>query len=375
VLKRYRRTAEGATRATANVYLLAEHGIRSAAIDAGAAGICQRLTRAGHEAYIVGGAVRDLLTGRIPKDFDIATGARPRQVAGLFRGARVIGRRFKLVHVPSGARVFEVATFRGSDPTTANRYGTMDQDAFRRDFTFNALYYAPRAERLIDYVGGFQDIERRSLHTVGAPEASFVEDPVRMIRAVKYARLAGFTMERRYRVLISRHAGRLAECSAERLTEELAKILSGGRAAPILDFAHRLGLFAALLPQLAAPAGPRLRSSDMGRRLVELDRQVTRDQPPGSRELRTLMFATLLVEVAVEDPSWQLEERPEKGLAQRLRRAMEPLVLPQVDALRVAARLARDAAGDGLTPLPRAGSPPGGAADGPPPPAAGLGGA
>ena len=345
VLKRYRRTAEGVPRVTANVYLLAEHGVGSTAIDAGAVGICQRLLRAGHETYIVGGALRDLLTGRNPKDFDIATSARPRQVAGLFRGARIIGRRFKLVHVPSGARVFEVATFRGPDRTTANSYGTMDQDAFRRDFTFNSLYYAPRTERLIDYVGGFEDIKRRTLHTVGTPEVSFIEDPVRMIRAVKYARLAGFTMDRRYRVLVSRHAGRLAECSAERLTEELAKILSCGRAAPILDFAHRLGLFAVLLPRLAAHAGPRLRSSQLGSRLLELDRQLASAQPLGSRELRTPMFAALLVEVAAVDRSWQLEEQPEKGLAQRLRRAMEPLVLPQVDALRVAARLARDAHG------------------------------
>ena len=342
MLKRYRRTADGATRVTANVYLLAEHGIRNAAIDPGAAGVCQRLVRAGHEAYVVGGAVRDLLTGRVPKDFDIATSARPRQVTALFRGARVIGRRFKLAHVPSGPRVFEVATFRGPDPTTSNRYGTMDQDAFRRDFTFNALYYAPRSERLIDYVGGFRDIERRTLHTVGAPEESFIEDPVRMIRAVKYARLAGFTMERRYHTLVSRHAGRLADCSAERLTEELAKILSCGRAAPILDLAHRLGLFAVLQPQLVAHAGARLRSSELGRRLLELDRQLTAQRPPGGRELRTLMFATLLLDVAAADRSWQLEEQPEKGLAQRLRRAMEPLVLPQVDALHVAARLARE---------------------------------
>ena len=231
MLKRYRRTAEGAPRVTANVYLLAEHGIGSAAIDAGAAGICQRLVRAGHETYIVGGAVRDLLTGRRPKDFDIATSARPRQVAGLFRGARVIGRRFKLVHVPSGARVFEVATFRGPDRTTANRYGTMDQDAFRRDFTFNALYYAPRSERLIDYVGGFEDIKRRTLHTIGTPEGSFIEDPVRMIRAAKYARLAGFTMERRYRVLISRQRrtpGRVLGGAVDRGTGKDPELRTGG---------------------------------------------------------------------------------------------------------------------------------------------------
>ncbi len=344
MLKRYRRTADGAARVTANVYLPSEHGIRSAALDAGAVAICQRLARAGHEAYVVGGALRDLLTGRAPKDFDIATGARPRQVTGLFRGARVIGRRFKLAHVPSGPRVFEVATFRGPDRTTTNRYGTMDQDAFRRDFTFNALYYAPRNERLIDYVGGFEDIKRRTLHTIGAPEGSFTEDPVRMIRAVKYARLAGFTMDRRYRELISRHAGALGDCSAERLTEELVKILNSGRSAPILDFAHRLGLFAVLLPEIAGHAGPRLRSSELGRRLQELDQQVAAARPADGRELRAPMFAALLAEAAAADRSWQLEERPRKELARRLRAAMEPLVLPQVDALRVAERLAEEAA-------------------------------
>ena len=340
MLKRYRRSAAGATRATANVYLPSEHGIRGSAIDSAAAAICQRLTRAGHEAYIVGGALRDLLTGRDPKDFDVATSARPRQITALFRGARIIGRRFKLVHVPSGRRVFEVATFRAADTSTANRYGTVDQDAFRRDFSFNALYYAPRSERLIDYVGGFDDIQRRALRTVGAPEESFREDPVRMIRAVKYARLAGFSMERRYRMLIGRHAARLTECSAERLTEELVKILACGRAAEILDSAHDLGLFAVLLPHLVGQVGQRLDGSAVGRRLAVLDEQVA-DGTATGRRLRVLMFSALLSDVAVEDDSWQLEERPVKGLAQRLRAAMGPLVLPQVDALRVAERLAK----------------------------------
>lgn len=339
MLKRYRRSANGATRATANVYLPGEHGIRGSAIDSGAAAICQRLTRGGHEAYIVGGALRDLLAGRDPKDFDIATSARPRQITALFRGARIIGRRFKLVHVPSGRRVFEVATFRAADTSTANRYGTVDQDAFRRDFSFNALYYAPRSERLIDYVGGFEDIQRRTLRTVGAPEESFREDPVRMIRAVKYARLVGFSMERSYRALIGRHAGRLRECSAERLTEELVKILASGRATEILDSAHDLGLFAVLLPQLVGQAGARLERSALGRRLAALDEQVA-DGSASGRRLRTLMFGALLAGVALEDAAWQTEERPVKTLAQRLRTAMEPLVLPQIDALRVAERLA-----------------------------------
>ena len=339
MLKRYRRSADGASRATANVYLPGEHGIRGVAIDSGAAAICQRLVRGGHEAYIVGGALRDLLTGREPKDFDVATSARPRQITALFRGARIIGRRFKLVHVPSGRRVFEVSTFRAADAATANRYGTVDQDAFRRDFSFNALYYAPRSERLIDYVGGFDDIQRRMLRTVGAPEESFEEDPVRMIRAVKYARLVGFSMERHYRMLISRYAERLKECSAERLTEELIKILTSGRATEILDSAHDLGLFAVLLPNLVRQVEPRLEGSAVGRRLAALDEQVA-EGVVGDRRLRTLMFSALLSDVAVEDDTWQTDERPVKALAQRLRGSMEPLVLPQVDALLVAERLA-----------------------------------
>ena len=340
MLKRYRRSADGAKRVTANVYLPSEHGIRGSAIDSAAAAICQRLTRGGHEAYIVGGALRDLLTGRDPKDFDVATSARPRQITALFRGARIIGRRFKLVHVPSGRRVFEVATFRAADTATANRYGTVDQDAFRRDFSFNALYYAPRSERLIDYVSGFDDIQRRALRTVGAPEESFKEDPVRMIRAVKYARLSGFSIERSYRLLIGRHAGRLMECSAERLTEELVKILSSGRATEILDSAHDLGLFAVLLPNLAGTVGARLEGSAVGRRLAALDEQVA-DGVAGGRRLRTLMFTALLSDVALRDDTWRIEERPVKELAQRLRAALAPLVLPQVDALRVAERLAK----------------------------------
>ncbi len=335
MLKRYRRTARG-TRATANVYLPSEHGIHHAAIDPGAAAICQRLIRRGHEAYVVGGALRDLLTGRQPKDFDVATGARPRQITALFRGSRIIGRRFKLVHVPSGPRTYEVATFRSAGTTTANRYGTVDEDAFRRDFSFNALYYAPRSERLIDYVGGFDDIQRRTLRTVAPPEESFLEDPVRMIRAVKYARLADFAVDGSYRDLISRHAGKLGDCSAERLTEELVKILASGRATAILDFAHRLGLFAVLLPRLALQVGARLAGSAIGQRLAALDADVDDGETTG-RRLRTLMFAALLTDVALANLSWQAQERPEKALAQVLRQAMEPLVLPQVDALRVAA--------------------------------------
>jgi poly(A) polymerase len=342
LLKRYRKSEGGVTRATALVYLPAEHGIRSEAIDPAAVAICQRLARGGHEAYIVGGALRDLLAGRTPKDFDIATSARPRQVGTLFRRARVIGRRFKLAHVASGPRVYEVATFRCADRLTSNRYGTLDQDAFRRDFSCNALYYAPRSERLIDYVGGVEDIRGRILRTLGAPEGSFVEDPVRMIRAVKYAQLTGFVLAGEYRMLIGRHGDRLRECSAERLTEELLKILGSGQACGILELAHKVGLLAALLPQLARSIGPRVTDTELGRRLAHLDQEVGDGRLAG-RALRTLMFWGILADAAAADTRWQHAEQPTTALAQQLRQALEPLVLPQLDALRVAERIVRGA--------------------------------
>ena len=338
MLKRYRKTAEGVNHAAANVYLVHEHGIRSASIDPAAVAICQRLVRGGHQAYIVGGALRDLLTGRVPKDFDIATSARPRQVAAVFRRARIIGRRFKLVHVSSGPRVFEVATFRAPDRDTHNRYGTLDQDAFRRDFTCNALYYTPRSERMIDYVGGFDDIQQGELRTVIDPDSSFTEDPVRMIRAVKYACLTGFALKRTYPSLIERHGWRLRECSAERLTEELVKILASGQAGAILDLAHEIGLLAVLTPQLTAYVERGVTGSRLGRRLAALDERVNGGRLSG-RRLRTEMFRSLLTDAAAADTSWRLVEQPVPALAQQLRRAMEPLVLPQVDALRVAERI------------------------------------
>src|SRR3954470_16334502 len=172
------------------------HGLAGAAISPAAAKVCTVLREGGFAAYVVGGAVRDLLLGIVPKDFDIATDARPEQIKPLFRRALLIGRRFRLVHVMIGPETVEVSTFRAADPQTAekdehgrvlrdNVFGTQEEDARRRDFTVNALYYDPASEEMVDFHGGLADLKKRLLRVIGDPATRYREDPVRMLRAVR----------------------------------------------------------------------------------------------------------------------------------------------------------------------------------------------
>ncbi len=347
MLTRYRKSNTGEVLATGRIYLAREHGIARASIDRDAVAIIERLARAGYEAYVVGGALRDVLCGERPKDVDIATDARPGQVTALFQRSRVIGRRFRLVHVPvfrrrnggSARHVYEVATFRGADRAHANQYGTLDQDAQRRDFTINALYYSPISQRLIDYVDGLQHLRDGVLQAIGDAEASFTEDPVRMLRAVKYTAGTRIELPAAYRKLIKRGSSRLAACSVSRLTEEMSKILASGRALPILSVAHELRLLAVMIPAVARLVRGPLASSATGRRLGELDADVAAGRLP-PRQQRLCMFRALAAELPATDSSWRQDERPEKRLAQVLRRGFEPLVLPQQDALTIAEEVA-----------------------------------
>ena len=217
-------------------------------IDPDAAKVVKRLTRAGYEAYLVGGAVRDLLIGRSPKDFDVATSARPNEVRRLFRNSRIIGRRFRLVHVLfGGGKVIETATFRRppehedrreSDDLLIrndNVFGEAHQDAFRRDFTINGLFYDLEHNLVLDWVGGFPDIERRAVHTIGNPIVRFQEDPVRILRAIKFAAQLdlGITPDVYDAIVQCRGALRKAARPA-RLFEEVLRLLRSGALARIL---------------------------------------------------------------------------------------------------------------------------------------------
>ena len=235
----------------------AEHCVSRKNIDAEALKVLYRLKNSGHLAYLVGGGVRDLLLGRQPKDFDISTDAHPQQVKKLFRNCFIIGRRFRLCHVRFGRKVVEVSTFRRqSEPEEGdtlirrdNTFGTPEEDAFRRDFTVNALFYEIATFSVIDYVGGIEDLEARLIRTIGDPGVRFREDPVRMLRAVALAARLSFTIDRDSVEAIRALRGEILRASPPRLMEEFYKILRMGAARRTFELLHESGLLAYLLPE------------------------------------------------------------------------------------------------------------------------------
>ncbi|MCB9901364.1 MAG: hypothetical protein H6826_08465 [Planctomycetes bacterium] len=255
-----------------------------ALVDDRAAFVVRHLQQSGHEAYLVGGCVRDLLAGLEPKDFDVATDAWPNRIKRLFRSARVIGRRFRLVHIRfPGDHVIETSTFR-ADPSLRARddapdddtddavedegsrdgrrrswrdseenvFGTAPEDARRRDFTINALYYDPVGDRVIDHVGGLADMDEGLIRCIGEPVERIAEDPVRMLRAVHFAERMGFRIEDTLETAIASEAERLVEASHARLYVELVKLLGRSRARPTFQRLQRLGLLKVWLPELAS---------------------------------------------------------------------------------------------------------------------------
>ncbi len=226
MLVRYKQNSAGKQVKQALVYTKEEHKILLRKIDREAIKVIQRLHTNGYEAYLVGGAVRDLLIGKTPKDFDIATSADPYKIRKLFRNSRIIGRRFRLVHVFFGEKIYEVSTFRSiEDGSVGNKFGTIEEDVHRRDFTLNALYYDPIHELVIDYVDGVKDIKERKIKPIIALPVIFVEDPVRMIRAVKYAAMTKSKIPFFVKLQIKKNAHRLETVSPSRLTEEINKII------------------------------------------------------------------------------------------------------------------------------------------------------
>ena len=242
-----------------------EHDISRKQMSPNALRVLYRLREAGFGGYLVGGAVRDLLAGIEPKDFDVATDATPEQVKSLFRNCRLIGRRFRLAHVVYGREIIEVATFRANSANDNddretddggrllrdNVYGTIEEDAIRRDFTANALYYAIEDFSVRDYTGGYDDVQARLLRLIGDPEARYREDPVRMLRAARLAAKLGFTIEAATAEPIPRLAPLLAEAAPARLFEETLKLFLSGHAVASFELLEAHGLLPALLPETA----------------------------------------------------------------------------------------------------------------------------
>jgi poly(A) polymerase len=238
------------------------HCVSRAQISPNALKVLYRLNQAGYDAYLVGGGVRDLLLEREPKDFDVATSATPEQVRDVFRNCRLIGRRFRLAHVHFGQEIIEVATFRRDasqdDDQLAtedgqvlrdNVYGSLEDDAFRRDFSINALYYDVRDFTVVDYCGGMADLEAGTLRLIGDPEQRYREDPVRMLRAIRFAVKLGFRLEKNTEAPIRDLSSLLANIPPARLFEEVLKLFHAGQAAQSFEALRHYDLFQYLFPQ------------------------------------------------------------------------------------------------------------------------------
>ncbi|HNB90910.1 MAG TPA: polynucleotide adenylyltransferase PcnB, partial [Plasticicumulans sp.] len=238
-----------------------QHGIRREHIHSSARRVCETLQEKGYKAFVVGGAVRDLLIGEDPKDYDIATDATPEQVRAAFRRARIIGRRFQIVHVMIGAETLEVTTFRGELAHDTkkdahgrvlhdNVFGSQAEDAARRDFTVNALYYDPASETIVDYHHGVADLKQKTLRMIGEPRARYREDPVRMLRAVRLAAKLGLVIDPEAAKPIREMAPLLENVPPARLFDEMLKLLTSGHAVKCLTQLREAGLHHGLLPLL-----------------------------------------------------------------------------------------------------------------------------
>ena len=301
-----------------------QHPLGRQQISRNALSVIERLQHSGYQAYAVGGCVRDLLLGLPPKDFDVATSATPEQVRAAFRNARVIGRRFKLVHVHFGREIIEVATFRAGHVEQArpdnqqsahhesgrilrdNVYGTLEEDAERRDFTINALYYDPGSERILDYAHGVHDIRNQLIRLIGNPEQRYQEDPVRMLRAVRFAAKLDFDIERHTAAPIRRLAPLVRDIPAARLFEEVLKLFLSGQAEITFDLLCQYDLFAPLFPASAKALqrNPRYSEALIRQALINTDQRIAEGKPVTP----AFLFAALLWP-ALAPRAAQLQER------------------------------------------------------------------
>ena len=247
------------------VYKRAEHCVSRKNIDPDALKVLYRLSSLGFTAYLVGGGVRDLIMGRKPKDFDVGTSAKPGEVRKAFRNCFLIGRRFRLAHVRFGDKVIETATFRRNSQTVGeiiehaaegpledNTFGTPETDAYRRDFTVNGLFYDIKDFSVIDWVGGMKDIENKVIRAIGDPEIRFQEDPVRKMRAVKFASRLGFKIERKTLAAMKKYHACILTAAVPRVCEEVFRLFPYGKSSEAFRLMWETGLLGDLLPELAA---------------------------------------------------------------------------------------------------------------------------
>lgn len=293
---------------SATVVPRSEHTISRANISENALKVLYRLKSSGFKAYLVGGGVRDLLLGREPKDFDVATDATPEQVRSVFRNCRLIGRRFRLAHVRFGREIIEVATFRGTASednderrvengmiVRDNVYGCIEEDALRRDFTINALYYDIADFSVLDFAGGLADLSQGRLRLIGDPEQRYREDPVRMLRAVRFASKLGFGLAPASETPLLEHGNMLHSVPAARLFEEVLKLFHSGTALGAFEKLRHYSLFHHLFPEADASLSREEHDfpiTFVSRGMDNTDRRILEDKPVSP----AFLFAVLLWE-------------------------------------------------------------------------------
>ncbi|MBC3907773.1 polynucleotide adenylyltransferase PcnB [Undibacterium umbellatum] len=324
-----------------------DHGIDPQLVSANAIRITQTLQENGFKAFVVGGAVRDLLTGVKPKDFDIATNATPEQVKRLFRRAFIIGRRFQIVHVMFGQDLLEVTTFRGAATDGApkdehgrvlrdNTFGEQYEDAARRDFTVNAMYYDPASQIVLDYHGGMKDIKKKTLRIIGVPEARYREDPVRMLRVVRFAAKLNFTIDAATRAPIAVMAPLINNVPAARVFDETLKLLTSGHAMACLQQLRKEGLHHGLMPLLDVVLEQPLGEKFVTLALANTDERVQQGKPvsPG------FLFASLLWHQVVE--KWEAYKAAGEFPIPALHLAADDVLNTQTDALAIQRKIGSD---------------------------------
>jgi poly(A) polymerase len=332
---------------TVEVIAAERHGIRPGGVSSGARRVCETLQKAGFRAYVVGGAVRDLIAGIRPKDFDVATDATPDQVRSLFRRSRIIGRRFQIVHVMQGPETLEVSTFRAAHNEDTvkdahgrvlrdNVWGSMEEDAARRDFTVNALYYDPVSEAVLDYHHGVEDLQRKTLRMIGDPRIRYREDPVRMLRAVRLAAKLGLRLDPRLEAPIPEMAPLLENVPAARLFDEMLKLLFSGHAVECVRRLRDEGLHHGLLPLLDVILEQPLGEKFVMLSLASTDSRVRDDKPvsPG------FLFATLLWHEALAN--WENRKQAGETPMPALHAAMDEVLDQQGEKLAITRRIAAD---------------------------------
>ena len=345
MIKRFIRRVFGLTPLEGMVRVPRErHGLSRDAISPAAAKVCTVLQGAGFAGYVVGGAVRDLLLGIVPKDFDIATDARPEQIRPLFRRAFIIGRRFRLVHVMLGPETVEVSTFRSADPDTSekdehgrvlrdNVFGSQEEDARRRDFSVNALYFDPATEEVVDFHGGLADLKKRVMRVIGDPETRYREDPIRMLRAVRLAAKLGLTLDAATREPIAEMALLLESVPPARLFDEMLKLLLSGHASACLRQLRDVGLHKGVLPLLDVILEQPLGERFVTLALAQTDERVQTDRPVSP----AFLFAALLWHEVLA--AWKARQGRGERPIPALEAAMDEILDVQCEKLAITRKL------------------------------------